>query len=1394
MKNFLIKNKKVSVVILIIAMLIIGNIVIFGSGAVNIILDANAIGDNTAELTWTNSDEVGLYNYRVLRSVEGGAYQGLSATGNEKIKVLNIHPSVGEMLTFTSALDGQSYTLPKAASLKIWMEQANVLDVNGYGRGIITVDSVSLTDFNSNPSMYLNKDANGDYNYDVIMFGTWDSNNSEDLSSSSLEVTRQYMEAGGGTIFGHDTINQPTRLFAALRPYVNLRVGEGNVQTSGGGTCEVEITKDGSFTTYPWNIGSSGTVLTVPQTHSWAMAADGNIWIRFAGYPATPENFYLTTYNSYAVIQTGHSSGAATDDEQKILANLIFYLADIKMEKRDLDTGFVDIHAPSKPVLDKNTLNGLNGTVTYSSEDVGTLYSYYVEATEELTQEKTNSSVKSLRALSNVLGYSYVIDTNATTEPDNSVDTTSSSISYTLGNGPKTYLHIKAIDNAGNVGETIHILLHDNIAPTLDLTPDITAWTNTNVVITATGLDVDGEVVTIKKPDATTASADTTTYEVSSNGTYEFVATDNSGATVTENITITNIDKVDPQGTYNIVQPTVSVRAAVIEFSATDDASGVKEIILPDGTTVESSQANYYVVEPGTYTFIVFDVAGNEKEVDVEVTIVSDGLDVRHIDQVTGVDLVPVDERTGNVGDSYTTAEETITGYELVLTPSNANGDLGIDKITVTYEYRKISYVVSRYFDINAGTRIIADVTDEYKEGDAYTTEEKTFAGYTLVETSSNASGTVERVNITVNYDYKKIAEGVEIRHIDQVTGELLDTDTTLIGLENDTYTTSDKAITGYELVLTPSNASGKMTVGKITVTYEYRKLSNVVTKYVDANTNSEITGDITNTYKEGDAYITEEKSFSGYSVIGNTGNVSGTVVRENIEVMYQYKKIAGGVEIKHIDQVTGELLDTDTTLTGLENDAYTTSDKAVSGYELVVMPSNASGTMTVEKITVTYEYRKLSDVIEKHIDANTGTEIIGDITTSYKEGDSYTVLPQDFAGYVVTKEADNKTGVVERDNITVVYEYKKVSDGLIVKYVDEITNEILEEKVYTGNENDVIELEELSFEGYITRSTPNKDKVILEVGVQEERYYYRKLITINIIGINSNTGEEIYKKAQEGIEGEEYTALPLELSGYVVVKTADNSTGTYARGDTAVTYEYKKIAGVVEVKYINNDTKEVIESYEIDGLEKDTYTSAKKTYEKYNYIGSTGNEIGEMTVAKIVVEYYYEKKISQVEVIYVDEEGNELKIEELEGKVDSEYKITPKDIENYRIKEMPDNVEGIYTLDKITVTYVMEKIPGKVIVNLKDKQGNIIGKMEANGYVGESIRIELPEKEGYYIVGGTIIEVDYEDGEIVIDVEYEKIEIPETSDISVGLYLTLFVVSGIIIYRITKKEMYYKK
>ena len=221
-----------------------------------------------------------------------------------KINVLNVYPDI----------EGSD-------SLKSWMDS--------YGQGKISVTPVKITDFNNNPDSYLK--SNGSYKYDVLVFGFWDSNYGKDLSTTARDATENFIKTGRSVIFGHDTLAMVTYNsnlyhpnFAYLSKYVNItHTGEWTSNRDS----KIKIVKEGIVTQYPYKIGTINTILTIPVTHNLDQIANGDIWVTFNNNVQTGKrNFYFTTYQNRAMIQTGDSSGQATEDEQKLIANFIFYV------------------------------------------------------------------------------------------------------------------------------------------------------------------------------------------------------------------------------------------------------------------------------------------------------------------------------------------------------------------------------------------------------------------------------------------------------------------------------------------------------------------------------------------------------------------------------------------------------------------------------------------------------------------------------------------------------------------------------------------------------------------------------------------------------------------------------------------------------------------------------------------------------------------------------------------------------------------------------------------------------------------------------------------------------------------------------------------------------------
>lgn len=101
-----------------------------------------------------------------------------------------------------------------------------------------------------------------------------------------------------------------------------------------------------------------------------------------------------------------------------------------------------------------NTGNIIN--ITFDApEDNGTTYNYQLKAVKH-NGDVISSEVKSVTIISDIKGYSYVIDSNPNTVPDDIVDVTTPEINATINPNIKNYVHIKVIDNEGNASEVFH--------------------------------------------------------------------------------------------------------------------------------------------------------------------------------------------------------------------------------------------------------------------------------------------------------------------------------------------------------------------------------------------------------------------------------------------------------------------------------------------------------------------------------------------------------------------------------------------------------------------------------------------------------------------------------------------------------------------------------------------------------------------------------------------------------------------------------------------------------------------------------------------------------------------------------------------------------------------------
>ena len=278
----------------------------------------------------------------------------------KRINVINIYPDETakkyhvetEPGTFTGC---QRYKKYKSSHLKGWMEDSTAEAPKGFGTGVIKVIPVSFDEFNHNPNPdYWVKKAYDDgcipddskpgetlnrTKADLMFIGTWDANGKTAYSTAAIDAIVEWTKSGKPIITGHDVLiwseveSQP--FTTALKGLFGVEIKSSPAFKISDRVYILDEKERNIFTLWPWTIFNKGENgkdgLTIPQTHCTAQQVKGDVWVTLGDTRTTEEvakqnAFYLETYNNTAIIQTGHSDNEATTDEQKMIANTIFFM------------------------------------------------------------------------------------------------------------------------------------------------------------------------------------------------------------------------------------------------------------------------------------------------------------------------------------------------------------------------------------------------------------------------------------------------------------------------------------------------------------------------------------------------------------------------------------------------------------------------------------------------------------------------------------------------------------------------------------------------------------------------------------------------------------------------------------------------------------------------------------------------------------------------------------------------------------------------------------------------------------------------------------------------------------------------------------------------------------
>ena len=237
------------------------------------------------------------------------------------------------------------------------------------------------------------------------------------------------------------------------------------------------------------------------------------------------------------------------------------------------------------------------------------------------------------------------------------------------------------------------------------------------------------------------------------------------------------------------------------------------------------------------------------------------------------------------------------------------------------------------------------------------------------------------------------------------------------------------------------------------------------------------------------------------------------------------------------------------------------------------------------------------------------------------------------------------------------------------------------------------------------------------------------------------------------------------KFPGYQIVK--NQSFGAFTNKPQDVYVIYNAVLGHVKVQYrdennnplLDKDGKKIEATFLQGKIGQDKWnidtTDKKFQFYGYRFVEAQGKTSGVFDNSEPVITLKYTSIAQPIKVHYVDNQGKSISEDTiLQGKVDKEITVSPKEISGYSVSEIngkkitdKGNITLYFSdkLQEITYTYVKNSsntptnnIPDKVkasdvIVHYQDEYGNTLApNVVLGGYVGDGYVSEAKSIAGY--------------------------------------------------------------
>lgn len=577
----------------------------------------------------------------------------------------------------------------------------------------------------------------------------------------------------------------------------------------------------------------------------------------------------------------------------------------------------------------------------------------------------------------------------------------------------------------------------------------------------------------------------------------------------------------------------------------TAEAAGV----LPADVAVEVAIGEKYTYSPPVVEGYIYFGYAIEKIAAKAPAPVEGKVLVYYVDE-QGNELAEGDTLAGIVGEAYQSRGKAIYGWEVASTEgASVSGNFTLEEQTVKYVYqRKSSFITAIYTD-RQGNELAAKSVFSENVGEAYETQAAEIENYRVEKIIGEAAGIVIEQDVTVEYVYKELPKGtVIVYYVDEESNNIIDP-ISLQGYVGKPYDVSLYEFDGYELICDSGDGLGVFEEETIEVfVYYERNLGEIIIYYIDdwldpLRPRETIIDFI------GTSYHVEPRVFPGYRLVDVKGELDGILGEELIEIRFYYDAIYGKLTVKHVD-VNGTEISSPVIQSGGIGYNYKAYPLSLSsGWEVVRVEGDpAEGIYPEDPLMVTYVYKKSKSVVTANFLDLDGNEIASPIDYVGFVGDYFEVPITAIENYDIHKITGKRFGYYGIESAAVTFIYEERPKGtVIVNYVNELNEAIIEPMVLPGYAGKEYQTEEKYFANHVIKSVPNNKEGKFIEGTIEITYYYERVNGMVIVHYLDDEGKVLLvEKILKGFIGEGYQVVKADVDGYRLLGIEGDLAGEF--------------------------------------------------------------------------------------------------------------------------------------------------------------------------------------------------------------------------------------------------------